>query len=73
VKYYDRDTIREAIRDILSAKWTPAPSQPDNREDALLDMFSLMTYTVYGAGMREVQQGVIKALDLRHLLGVDAR
>lgn len=75
MKYYDPDTIRSAIRAILSDEWRPNEYELPgwSKEDALLLMCSTMTDTVYSAGMREVQQGIIKALDLRHLLGVDAR
>lgn len=72
MKHYDPQVVREAVKRILADDWRPSINEPPgwNREDALLSMFSAMTYTLYGAGMREVQQGVIKALDLRHLLGL---
>lgn len=74
MKYYAPDTVRSAIKHILSDEWKPHPNIPDEtREDALLYLFSSMTSTVYAAGALEVQQGIIKALGLRHLLGIDAR
>lgn len=70
MRYYDETIVRRAIERILAPEWTPNPHMPDEtRVDRLVHMFSTMTDNCYGAGMREVQQGVIKALDLRHLLG----
>ena len=74
MKYYDPAVVRDAIKRILSDEWRPHPDVPEEtREDALVSMFSTMTRTVYGAGMLEVQQAIIKALDLRHLLGLHGR
>lgn len=72
MKYYDQNTIREILKGILSATY---PCQVGNdtwhtAEDRLYQLISTITETAYGAGMREVQQGVIRALDLRHLLGI---
>ena len=80
--YYDYNVAKMAIADLIDGKHLDHPNDTyedrartlrDKQIDRLVQMISAMTQTCYAAGAREVQQNIIRALDLRHLLGVDAR
>lgn len=70
--YYDPEVVHNEIRAILAGERKRHPNEEHEIpiEDSLMNLFSTMTHNVYGAGMLEVRQGIIKALDLRHLLGL---
>jgi hypothetical protein len=72
MKSYSDEAVKHRIKEILAGKHTTHPNDPNvvSIEDSLFNLIVTIETTAYGAGMREVQQGVIKALDLRHLLGV---
>lgn len=43
---------------------------PDERVEALVDLYFWLMRDYYARGMRGAQQAMISALDLRHLLGL---
>jgi hypothetical protein len=66
-EFVPRANIEAAVDHILGG--TPDPQGRDQRE-RLVDLMQVLERDGYSAGMRSVQQGVIKALDLAHLLGI---
>lgn len=75
MKYYTPDEVKVMIEDLVTGKTSLShPNDPPGYiptlTDRLLSIFDTMSESCYAAGQREVQQGVIKSLDLRHLLGL---
>lgn len=68
---YDYNVVKGLIQDILDGKHKrPAYECDVPLADSLLQMCKTIGDTCYGAGMRAVQQPIIRALDLKHLLGL---
>lgn len=76
MRCYKDSAVQDAIKRLTNSEWKPNPFiEPETwtREDALFSLICTVETTAYSAGMREVQQGIIKSLDLVHLLGIHAR
>lgn len=76
MRCYEDGAVRDAIARLLKPEWKPNElMEPETwtRVDAFFALVCTIETTAYGAGMREVQQGIIKSLDLNHLLGLHAR
>lgn len=81
MKYYEYSVIRDVVTRVVDGDPTLlnhpnddslllARTNRDKQIDYLVQLISTITDTCYSAGRLEVQQGIIRALDLRHLLGL---
>lgn len=78
MKYYIPEEMKAVIEDLVTGRMPLArpddpPGYVPTLTDRILSIVDKVSEDCYGAGMLEVQQGIIKALDLRHLLGLNTR
>jgi hypothetical protein len=78
MKYYIPEEMREVIEDLVTGRQPlERPSDPEGHVPTLtgriLEIINQVSETCYEAGRLEVRQSLISALDLRHLLGINAR
>lgn len=70
MQYYTWTAVRSAVKTILETPPGPSDAPDMTVEDRLVNLISTVSDTCYSMGRLEVQNGVIDALGLRHLLGV---